>query len=148
MSHSLQESYWTNSKSVYNGLEIARVLNAAENYVLTCSHLRTTFVIQHKLHTHGLSARVSILHRVWLLLAATATATTVVAMLSFWLIISMFVYKMVCIGWSIRRFYYYCLLVCSWVRIGEDYTKWFIRNEKWRQSKYLQFSSRNPCQCM
>lgn len=35
------------------------VLNAAENYVLTCSHLRTTFVIQHKLHTRGLSARAS-----------------------------------------------------------------------------------------
>lgn len=32
------------------------VLNAAENYVLTCSHLRTTFVIQHKLHAHGLSS--------------------------------------------------------------------------------------------
>lgn len=33
-----------------------RVLNAAENYVLTCSHLRTTFVIQHKLHAHALGA--------------------------------------------------------------------------------------------
>lgn len=35
------------------------MLNAAENYVLTCSHLLTTFVIQHKLHTHVLGARAS-----------------------------------------------------------------------------------------
>lgn len=106
------------------------VLNAAENYVLTCSHLRTTFVIQHKLHAHGLSSaskQASILHRVWLLLAAsmtaTATATAVVAMLSLWLIISMCDYKMVCVhGVSVG----FIIIVVFWsvVECGcEDYTK-------------------------
>lgn len=140
---------WTNSKTVCDGLKIVSVCICPE-----CSRKLCVDMFASAYHfcttTCTGRERPSILHRVWLLLVATVTAAAA-AMLSLWLIISMCDYKTgvysVSVGF-IMIVFWSCSVECVDRTIRQNSAKLFIWNEEWRQSKYLQFSSRNPCQCM